>query len=30
MCVETRVKISGKLAGNFRSYTLQKLGCEGS
>ena len=26
MCVETRVKVSGKSAGNFRSYALHKRG----
>ena len=30
MCVETRVKVSGKSAGNFRSYALHELGCRGS
>ena len=26
MCVETRVTVSGKSAGNFRSYALHKRG----
>ena len=31
MCVESRVKVSGKSAvGHFRSYALHKRGCGGS